>query len=326
MTNMSRPSSTQASPMSSQSGSHKVVYAALIGNGLVAISKFIAAVLTGSSAMFSEGVHSTVDTCNQVLLLYGLHRADKPADPLHPFGYGRELYFWSLIVALLVLAVGTGVSLFEGISHIRHPEPIEDATIAYVVLGLSAVFEGGAWWAALREFRKYKGDMGYYEAFKKSKDPSVFTVLVEDSAALLGIAIAFCGILGAHVFHAPVLDGMASIGIALVLATMSLLLVRESKRLLIGEPAHPHVRDSLLDIATADPDVRQANGVFTVQMGHKHVVATLSLEFEDKLTVPEVEACIRRIEDKAKDTHASLVAVFVKPQTPEAWRSQHGLR
>lgn len=250
--------------MASQSGSHKVVYAALIGNGLVAVSKFVAGFLTGSSAMFTEGVHSTVDTSNQLLLLYGLHRADKPADQAHPFGYGRELYFWSLLVALLVLAVGTGVSLYEGISHIRDPAPIEDATVAYIVLGLSALFEGGTWWAALREFRKFKGDMGYFEAFRKSKDPSVFTVLLEDSAALLGLAIAAAGIFCAQVFNAPVLDGFASIGIALLLAAMSFLLVRESKHLLIGEPAHAYVRDSILEIAAADEDVRQANGVFTV--------------------------------------------------------------
>lgn len=311
--------------MSSQSGSHKVVYAALIGNGLVAISKFVAGFLTGSSAMFTEGVHSTVDTSNQLLLLYGLHRAAKPADQAHPFGYGRELYFWSLVVALLVLAIGTGVSLYEGISHILEPEPIEDATVAYIVLGVSAVFEGGTWWAALREFRKFKGDMGYFEAFQKSKDPSVFTVLLEDSAALLGLAIAATGIIGAHVFNAPVLDGVASIGIALVLAAMSLLLVHESKHLLLGEPAHPYVRESILETAAAEPGVRQANGVFTVQMGPEQVVAVLSLEFDDALKVPEVESCIRRIEDKVMETNAGLIALFIKPQTPEAWRKKHRL-
>jgi cation diffusion facilitator family transporter len=308
--------------MSQASGSRKVVYAALVGNLLIAVAKFVAAAFSGSSAMLSEGVHSLVDTINEVLLIYGLHRAKTPPDNSHPFGYGRELYFWSFIVALLVLAMGAGVSLYEGVLHIITPEPATHLPASYLVLGISMLFEGTSWAIALREFRKLKGRMGYFDAFRQSKDPSTFTVLLEDSAALLGILIALAGLFSARWLHMPQLDGVASIGIALVLVVSASLLLRETKGLLIGEPAHPVVRESILAIANADADVRCANGVMTVQMGPNQVVAALSAEFEDSLTTPQIEACINRIEKQAKATHPELTALFVKPQTPEIWRAR----
>lgn len=312
--------------MANKSGSRIVVYVALAGNLLIATSKFVAAAYTGSSAMWSEGVHSLVDSVNELLLLYGIHRAKAPPDQTHPFGYGRELYFWSFIVALLVLAVGAGVSLFEGVMHLRSPTPIADPWISYVVLGIAVVFEGGSWRMALREFRVRKGRLGYFEAFRQSKDPSTFTVLLEDSAALIGLLIAFAGILGAQVFDAPWLDGTASIGIAVILAISAMLLARESKGLLIGEPAHPKVRESILAIAQGDAGVRKANDVLTMQMGPNQVVAALSAEFEDALTIPEVEACIGRIENAARGAHAEIIALFVKPQTAETWRERRKIR
>jgi len=304
------------------SASHKVVYVALGGNLMIAIAKFVAAGLSGSSAMLSEGVHSLVDTVNEVLLLYGLHRAGMPPDRSHPFGYGRELYFWSFIVALLVLAAGAGVSFYEGVMHIREPEAIKRPWINYAVLGVSFLFEGTSWLVALREFRARKGKLGYFEAFRLSKDPSTFTVLLEDSAALLGLLIALAGVVGAQAFGAPVLDGVASLGIAGVLALFALLLARETKGLLIGEPAHPRVSGSILAIAAADPGVHAANGVLTVQMGPNQVVATLSAEFEDALTTPQIEACINRIEAQAKTIHPELLSLFIKPQTAETWRER----
>ncbi|MBN8945828.1 MAG: cation transporter [Rhodanobacter sp.] len=304
------------------SASHKVVYVALGGNLMIAIAKFVAAGLSGSSAMLSEGVHSLVDTVNEVLLLYGLHRAGMPPDRSHPFGYGRELYFWSFIVALLVLAAGAGVSFYEGVMHIREPEAIKRPWINYAVLGVSFLFEGTSWLVALREFRARKGKLGYFEAFRLSKDPSTFTVLLEDSAALLGLLIALAGVVGAQAFDAPVLDGVASLGIAGVLASFALLLARETKGLLIGEPAHPRVSGSILAIAAADPGVHAANGVLTVQMGPNQVVATLSAEFEDALTTPQIEACINRIEAQAKTIHPELLSLFIKPQTAETWRER----
>ncbi len=306
----------------SASASHKVVYVALGGNLLIAIAKFVAAGISGSSAMLSEGVHSLVDTVNEVLLLYGLHRAGKTPDRTHPFGYGRELYFWSFIVALLVLAAGAGVSFYEGVMHIREPEAIERPLINYAVLGVSFLFEGTSWLVALREFRARKGRLGYFEAFRASKDPSTFTVLLEDSAALLGLLIALAGVVGAQMFNEPALDGAASIGIAGVLAVFAMLLARETKGLLIGEPAHPKVSGSILAIAAADEGVHCANGVLTVQMGPNQVVATLSAEFEDALTTPQIEACINRIETQAKAIHPEILSLFVKPQTAETWRAR----
>lgn len=304
------------------SGSHKVVYVALGGNLMIAMAKFVAATISGSSAMLSEGVHSLVDTVNELLLLYGLHRAAKPPDRSHPFGYGRELYFWSFIVALLVLAMGAGVSFYEGVMHIRQPEPVEHPLLNYLVLAVSVVFEGTSWYVALREFRARKGHLGYFEAFRLSKDPSTFTVLLEDSAALLGLLVALVGLIGAQLLAQPMLDGVASIGIAGVLAMSAMLLARETKGLLIGEPAHPAVSDAILAIAAGDAGVRCANGVLTVQMGPSQVVATLSAEFEDALTTPQIEACINRIEKQAKVTHPEIVSLFIKPQTAETWRAR----
>ncbi len=304
------------------SGSHKVVYVALGGNLMIAIAKFVAAGISGSSAMLSEGVHSLVDTVNELLLLYGLRRAATPPDRSHPFGYGRELYFWSFIVALLVLAMGAGVSFYEGVMHIRQPEPVQRPLINYLVLAVSFVFEGTSWYVALREFRARKGHLGYFEAFRLSKDPSTFTVLLEDSAALLGLLVALAGLLGAQLLDQPILDGVASIGIASVLAMSAMLLARETKGLLIGEPAHPAVSDAILAIAAGDAGVRCANGVLTVQMGPSQVVATLSAEFEDALTTPQIEACINRIEKQAKVTHPEIISLFIKPQTAETWQAR----
>jgi len=304
------------------SGSHKVVYVALAGNLMIAIAKFVAAGISGSSAMLSEGVHSLVDTVNELLLLYGMHRAEMPPDRTHPFGHGRELYFWSFIVALLVLVMGAGVSLYEGVMHIREPEPITHPLLNYGVLAVSLLFDGSSWYVALREFRVHKGRLGYFEAFRRSKDPSTFTVLLEDSAALLGLMVALAGLAGAQLFSLPVLDGVASIGIACVLAVSASLLARETKGLLIGETAHPVVADSILAIAADDADVRCANGVMTVQMGPNQVVAALSAEFEDALTTPQIEDCINRIEQQAKTAHPEITSLFVKPQTAQTWRTR----
>jgi cation diffusion facilitator family transporter len=305
-----------------ESGSRTVVYVALASNLLIGLAKFVAAAISGSSAMLSEGVHSLVDAVNELLLLYGMHRAKRPPDLTHPFGHGRELYFWSFVVALLVLSMGAGVAFYEGITHLRQPHPVDASALSYIVLGLSALLEGRSWLVALREFRARKGRLGYFEAFRQSKDPSTFTVLLEDSAALIGLLIAFLGLLGTQLFDAPRLDGVASIGIALVLAVTAMLLARESKSLLIGEPAHPQVRESILAIAGADPAVRHVNGVLTVQLGPSQVVATLSAEFEDSLTTPKIEACVNRIENAVTAAHAEIVALFVKPQTPENWQER----
>lgn len=303
-------------------GSKRVVYAALAGNLAIAVTKFIAAALTGSSAMWSEGIHSLVDSGNQGLLLYGMRRAKRPPDARFPFGYGKEVYFWSFVVALLVFATGAGLSLYEGIQHIRHPEPARNHALSYSVLGISILFEGASWWVALREFRRTKGKLGYFEAFRRSKDPSTFTVLLEDSAALLGLGFALAGLLAAQLLEMPVLDGVASLCIAGVLAATAFLLARETKGLLVGEPAHPAVAERIMAVAETDPDLRRANGVTTMQMGPEQVVAMLSAEFEDDRQTPQIEACITRIETAVKREYPELVALFIKPQTPEVYAAR----
>jgi cation diffusion facilitator family transporter len=302
-----------------------VIYAALAGNLAIALTKFAAALFTGSSAMLSEGVHSLVDTGNGGLLLYGMHRAARPADRTHPLGHGRELYFWSFIVALLVFALGAGVSFYEGIIHIMAPEPVANVTVNYAVLGLSFLFEGSSWMVALKEFRREKGTQGWLQAVQSSKDPSVYTVLFEDSAALLGLIVAFAGILAAQLLEMPELDGAASIGIALILGATAIFLARESKGLLIGEPASLEVQKKVLAIAQQDPAVQRANGVLTVHMGPQEIVAGLSIEFEDHLAAPEIEACVERIEGRLKKEMPEITRLFVKPQTTGTWEQRRKL-
>lgn len=223
-------------------GSKKVIIAALVGNALIAVTKFGAAAFTGSSAMFSEGIHSAVDTGNQTLLLYGLKRAARPADKRHPFGYGREIYFWAFVVAILIFAVGAGVSFYEGVHKLSDPHPLENAYVNYIVLGLAMIFEAVAWWVAFKEFKAGKGKYGYLQAIQVSKDPSIFTVLLEDTAAMLGLIVAFVGILLGQLLDIPELDGVASMVIGLILALAAIVLAYETKGLLIGEGADPASR------------------------------------------------------------------------------------
>jgi cation diffusion facilitator family transporter len=300
--------------------SKKVIYAALAGNFLIAITKFGAALWTGSSAMLSEGVHSLVDTGNQALLLYGHHRADRPPNERHPLGFGRELYFWSFIVALLLFSLGAGISFYEGIQQIREPHPITDPMVNYVVIAFSVVFEGASWSIALLEFRKTKGELGYFEAFKRSKNPPLFVVLFEDTAALIGLAIAALGNLASHHLNNPVLDGVASLGISLVLAVTAVMLARESKELLIGEPAAPGVMNSIMQIARQQDGVQRVNGLMTVHLAPDEIVLAMSVEFADPLHTPQIERRIASLEAKLRAAHPEIISVFIKPQAPEQFR------
>jgi cation diffusion facilitator family transporter len=307
--------------MSTRSASKKVVHAALAGNCCVAVIKFGAAWWTGSSAMLSEALHSLVDTGNQLLLLYGLVRSSRPPDASHPLGYGRELYFWSFIVALVMFALGAGASIYEGVLHILHPVPMIDPLVAYAVLGGSFVFEGSTWWIAHRHFAATKGGMGYYEAVRRSKDPPTFLILFEDGAALIGVAIALAGTLLANYLADPLFDGLASIGIGLLLAGVGAVIARETKGLLIGESASSKVDRSITAIAENEPDIEQANGVLTFQLGPSEVVVVLSLEFADDLRTPEIESIVTRLEQKIRTAHPEVIAVFVKPQTAKSYRN-----
>ena len=295
--------------------SRKAIYTALLANCLIAISKFVAAFWTGSSSMLSEGVHSLVDTGNELLLLYGLHRAQHSPDAARPLGYGREIYFWSFVVALLVFALGAGAAFLQGIMHIAKPRPIEDAYVNYIVLATAFLFEGASWWVSFVEFRKQKGPAGYFETFRRTKDPTSFMVLFEDSAALIGIMIAIAGTWAATTFDLPALDGVASILIGLVLGTTAVLLAQETKSLLMGESADPEVVRALIDTALAESAVVTVNGVITVHIGPSQVLVAMSLEFADDLNTADIEARVAEIEDRIHALHPEVVALFVKPQT-----------
>jgi uncharacterized protein (TIGR02284 family) len=297
----------------------RVVLLALGGNFAIAVAKFAAAAFTGSSAMASEGVHSLVDTSNELLLLHGLRRSQAPPSAAHPFGHGREVYFWSFMVALLIFALGACVSLYGGVLHLLQPRPLRDLGVNYAVLGVSCVFEGISWRASWRELRRADPSGSVFEAVRRSKDPSTFTVFLEDSVALAGLAIAAIGIAIAHALGRPEADAIASIAIAILLALASMFLARETKALLIGEQAHPRLRASLLRIAAADAAVQQANGVVTAQLGPDRVLAALSAEFPDELRTPDIEDCVARLEQAIRQAHPEVVVLFVKPQVHAVW-------
>jgi len=305
-------------------GSKKVILAAFAGNGLIAITKFAAATLTGSSAMFSEAVHSVVDTGNQLLLLYGMKRAGRPADAGHPFGYGREVYFWAFVVAIMIFATGSGVSFYEGIEKLRHPAPLRDAYINYIVLGLAIVFEGVSWWIAYREFARHRRGRGYVEALRESKDPTLFTVLMEDSAALLGLVVALAGVTAAELLAMPALDGVASVLIGVILAGIAALLAFETKGLLIGEAASAEVIAAVRRIVGAEHGVERINEVLTMHMGPQDVLLNLSVDFHPTLSSNDVESAISRLEARIKKTVPQIKRVFIEAQARAAHRRSQG--
>jgi len=296
------------------SGSKKVIIAALIGNALISITKFSAAVLTGSSAMMSEGIHSLVDTGNQILLLYGMKQADKPADENFPFGYGKEIYFWSFVVAILIFALGGGASVYQGIQHVMHPVEIVDPLINYLVLGFALLFEGAAWFIALREFRLSKGKWGYIEAVKRAKDPSVFVVLFEDSAAMLGLLVAFLGILLTQVTGILYLDGLASIIIGLILIGTAIWLAYETKGLLIGESANKPVVQGIRSILQTSTNIEVVNEVLTMHMGPNFILANISVDFTNSLSADEVEKCIVDIDRDIKNKYPLVQRIFIEAE------------
>jgi cation diffusion facilitator family transporter len=300
--------------------SRTVIYAAVAGNLLVAATKFAAASWTGSSAMLSEGVHSFVDTGNELLLLYGMSRAGARPDHDHPLGHGREIYFWSFVVALLVFALGAVVSFVEGARHILHSHPIVRPEVNYVVLGLSALFDGTTWWIALRGFNGKRPYADVLAAIHDSKDPPSFMVLLEDSAALVGLGVALVGSFLSVQLKLPVLDGVASLVIGLLLAATATVLARETKGLLLGEPADPAIVDAIVRIAEEMDGVAHANGILTVHLAPRQIIAALSLEFDDELRTPELEAKVRDLEHRVCTAHRDVLAVFVKPQSAAGYR------
>jgi cation diffusion facilitator family transporter len=291
------------------------VYGALAANVAIAATKFTVAGLSGSSAMLSEGIHSTVDAGNGLLLLVGLHRSQRGASIEHPFGHGKELYFWSLIVAVLIFGVGGGVSAYEGVLHVLDPVPLEDPMWSYIVLGASALFEGTSLGIALHTFMGEKGDRPFFEALHASKDPATYTVIAEDSAALAGLAIAAMGVWGSHALELPVLDGAASILIGLLLAGVAALLIRESRGLLIGEGIRPETARAIRARAAADPRVREVGVPLSMYIGPDEILLTLDLEFRPDVPAAEVATATRAIERQIRDEFPKIRRIYLEATT-----------
>lgn len=301
--------------MAAKGGSKTIIYAALIGNALIAVTKFAAAAYTGSSAMLSEAVHSVVDTGNQGLLLLGISRSKRPADEKHPFGYGMELYFWTFIVAILIFGVGAGISFYEGFSKLAEPHAVASYTVNYIVLGLAMVFEGVAWTLAYREFNRVRGERSILQEVRQAKDPTVFTVLFEDTAAMLGLIVAFIGLLCAQFLHIAWADAAASIGIGVILSLTALGLAYETKSLLTGEAATDATINEIRRMALDQPSVKGINELRTLHFGPDSILASVSLDFEDHSTLTDVERTVASLERRIKTTFPEISNVFVEAQS-----------
>ncbi|MBC7167331.1 cation diffusion facilitator family transporter [Phenylobacterium sp.] len=300
--------------------SRSVIFAALGGNAAIAVTKFAAAFFTGSAAMMSEAIHSVVDTGNQLLLLFGLRRSARGPDESHPFGYGLQLYFYTFVVAVMIFGVGAVISFLHGLEKVRHPEPVENAWVNYLVLGLGILFEGAVWIFALRAFNRERRGRPWIRAVRASKDPTVFTVLFEDTAALLGLVTALLGVALSQAFDAPVLDGYASIAIGVILGLTAAFLAYESQSLLTGESAAKEIREGICRIAGDEPGVAGLNQAKTMHFGPNNVFVALSLHFSADLQAAEVEGVVTRIERKIKAAYVEVGQVFIEAQSFEADR------
>ncbi len=290
------------------------VYGAIAANLLVAVTKFVAAFFTGSSAMLSEGIHSLVDTGNESLLLWGIRQSNKPADEDHPFGHGQELYFWSLIVAVGLFSLGGGMSIYEGVSHMQAPTLLENPAWNYAVLGLAMLFEGASFGIALKALLATKGKQNLWQAVRASKDPTIFVILFEDAAALGGLLIAFLGVFLAHQFNNPNLDGIASIGIGLILCSVSIVLAYESKGLLLGEGmAREQVRQ-IRTLVEADASVVRAGWPLTMHFGPDEVLLNLDIQFRKELSSAELAAAVDRLEKAIRLKHPAIKRIFIEAE------------
>ncbi len=304
--------------MATQSGSRVAVVAAILGNLIIAIVKFIAAALSGSSAMVAEGIHSVVDTGNGCLVLLGMNRAKRPADESHPFGHGKALYFWTNIVAISIFGIGGGLSLWEGITSVLGAVPgahLGDPTAAYIVLTISFVVEGASFTVAIRHFLRAKGGVGTWQYIKQSKDPSLYTVVFEDSAALLGLIFAFLGIFLGHLLNNPYLDGIASIAIGLLLMSVAWILALRTQGLLLGEGVSP---DELADIrcrVESDPAVERAGGILTMYMGPHELLVNMGVCFTAGTTAEQMHETIHRIEANLHEAYPEVTRVYIEAES-----------
>ena len=300
--------------------SKKAIFAALIGNSLIAVTKFAAAIHTGSTAMMSEGIHSLVDTGNQILLLWGIRSANRPASPEFPFGHGKEIYFWSFVVAMLIFALGGTVSIYKGWQHLSHPTTINNIAINYAVLGFAVVFEAAALWVAFKEFNLSRGSRGIIKAIVKGKDPTLFVVVFEDAAALIGLLVALIGLVLYQLTGNPVYDALASIGIGVVLILTALVLAMESKSLLIGESADPKIVADIRATLNVDERILTVNEVATLHMGPEFIVVTVSVDFIDALSARKVEKAVTQLTRSIKAVDPRVKRVFIEAERQQDHR------
>lgn len=299
--------------MANANASKLSLYGGIAANVAIAVSKFVAAYFTGSSAMLSEGIHSLVDTGNSGLLLYGTAQSERPADAEHPFGHSKELYFWGLIVAVLIFAIGGGMSFYEGIKHIQHPEPIEDATWNYIVLGLSFLFEGIAFYLSVKALlAQSSGNVGFVQMLKTSRDPAVFASVMENLAALLGLAIAGIGVFLGHLLNNPYFDGGASIAIGLLLMAVAVFLVGRTKGLLVGTGVDAPTLANLERIARDQPQVREIRSPLTMYLGPNDVIMALDVDFADNMSSTQVAAAVEDLQDAIRREHPEVQRIFIE--------------
>lgn len=291
--------------------SKKAIYAAIGGNLAIAVIKFTAATFTGSSAMLSEGIHSLVDTGNGGLLLLGIKKSQGPPDALHPFGHGKELYFWTLIVAVLIFGVGGGVSAYEGILHLLNPSELKNVTWSYAVLGLSLIFEWFSLSVAWKQFQEHTQGRGIWESIQASKDPTTFTVLFEDAAAMLGLLAALAGVFLSHQLDNPLFDGMASIVIGVILAAVALLLIYESKGLLVGEGVDPKILEKLNAMVKAAPEVEGIGQLVTMHFGPQSVLLAIELRFRPDQGAGEIASTVANLKKKIRESRPEIKHIFI---------------
>jgi cation diffusion facilitator family transporter len=295
----------------------KLIYAALVGNFAIAVMKFIAAFVSGSSAMLAEAFHSSADTGNQAMLLLGHSRSRKPPDENHPFGYGKELYFWAFVVAVSIFFVGAALSIYEGIHKVLHPKQVTSLLLPLAVLGFAVIFEAYPWWVAFSEARRIKERKGFasiMDMVVKSKNPTVLVVLFEDSAALLGLFVAGAGISLAYVTRKPIFDAVASIVIGLVLLVLALFLAWETKELLIGESAAKKDRESIRRAVYKIPEIKECGRLLTMHLGPDDILVNIDVEFIDDLSTDDVEAAVERIEARIKEAVPAVKKIYIEAQ------------
>jgi cation diffusion facilitator family transporter len=293
--------------------SKSLIIIALVIDILIVITKFIAAAITGSSAMFSEGIHSVIDATSQLLLLLGMKKSNKPADERRPFGYGREMFFWSFIVSLIIFIVGGCVSCYEGMIRLKEPPSTGSPGINYIVLGISFAFICVPAITAMRSFNKERGKIPFWKAFRESRNPSVFITLLSDIGDLTGILIAFAGVYLSHRYNNPVYDGIASILIGIVLIIISVMLVMESKSLLMGEPINRRTMRQIIALVQTDTAVLKVKKHFSIYLSPEEIVLQMIIVFKKRLTADQITKSITRLNDEIKKEFPRVKQIFIEP-------------